>query len=133
MLRANMPEDQLGVDFDAAEWLGNMNNVAVAVGDDLAMWEHRGRMEYLGHVIFSSRGKQALANGRQLVDFMFDRLGATHLHGEIPAWRKDVIGYVRKLGFIPYATAPRRAADGTMRDHVLCLAIGDQRAPEIVQ
>lgn len=124
LLRANAPADQIGPYFDAAEWLGNMNNLAVAIDNDMALFEHLHGSEYTGHVWFASRGKQALINGRELVAFMFDRLGASRLHGEVPAWRKDVLAYVRRLGFIPYGTAPRMAADGKMKSHVLCLLTG---------
>lgn len=124
LLKANAPEGLIEADFDAAEWLGNFNNIALAINNDLAMFEHQGGDSYQGHVWFESRGKAALEHGRAIIAHLFDKFGATHIYGETPAQCRAALRFVGQLGFVAYDEAARPSGKV-----VLSLLSGNCRQP----
>ena len=98
LLYGNAPDGQVDDTFDAREWLSDPRNIALRIGEDLAMFEHCGPGVYLGHIWFVSRGKVAITRARMLIEDMRKR-GAMTIRGEIPAGRKDVQAFMARLGF----------------------------------
>lgn len=107
LVSMNAPPGLVGDDFDAAAWLANPANFALANGDDLGMFEAE---EWPGplsaHVIFASRGEQALATAHAMLAHAFG-YGATHILGETPLELPHAIGFAAKLGFEPYGEDDR--------------------------
>lgn len=105
LILANAPEELIDGRFKPAAWL-EAGNIALRVGNDLAMFEDLGDGVYLAHVWFASRGKEAIEAARSILEEMFAR-GATAICGETPASRRDALLFVRKLGFRPRGEAMR--------------------------
>lgn len=109
LLDANAPADQFaapsyiyqqpGEPFCPVLWILDPDNLALRIGLDLAMFEDKGQGEWVGHIWFNCRGALALERARALLGHMFDHYGARVIRGEVPEWRKDVLLFVRKLGF----------------------------------
>ena len=107
LLDANGPGDQIGDDFSPQAWIKDPQHLALRIGNDLAMFEHKGDGEWLGHIWYNSRGQRALDRARIMLNAMFARYSAKVINGEVPATRKDVAAFVRRLGFEPTGTAVR--------------------------
>lgn len=103
LIRANTPPAYIADNFSAAEWLANPANFALATGNDLGLFE--GGNEWPGpltaHVLFASRGKQAIRNAKAMLAQAF-AFGATEILGEPLAANKPVRWFIRQLGFEPY-------------------------------
>lgn len=93
---------------DCERWLAG-DNYALVEGDDLGMFSGQGSVE--AHVMFASRGKQALETARKMLRHAFDN-GATEILGATPAKYRDALMFARLLGFVPYGQEERR--DGTV-------------------
>jgi hypothetical protein len=104
----NAPEGLVGDDFDAADWLANPANFALSDGDDLGMFE--AGTEWPGpvsaHVIFASRGQQAIDTAQRMLAQVF-AFGATEVLGETPLKLPQAMGFAAKLGFEPYGEDDR--------------------------
>lgn len=108
LIVANAPANILGPDFDPAEWLADPANFALVDGDDLGMFEAGDEWPgpLTAHVLFASRGKQALTTARAMLDQAF-AFGATSILGETPASLSHALLFARMLGFVPYGEAER--------------------------
>lgn len=84
--------------FDAREWLSEPGNVALRLGEDLAMFEYLGPGVYQGHIFFASRGSAAETKARLMIAEMMT-MGAHTIRGEIPVYRKDVRQFMARIGF----------------------------------
>ena len=99
LLEANAPDDQIMPGFDPLLWVIDPDNVALAIDLDLAMFTDRGDGTWLGHIWFNTRGSRALERAGAILSHMFGHYGAKVIRGEVPERRKDVLMFVRKLGF----------------------------------
>lgn len=105
LLDANAPGDQITDEFCPVLWLLNPDNIALRIGLDLAMFEDQGDGIWKGHIWFDARGALAATRAREMLDHMFAHHGAKAIRGEVPAYRKDVLAFVRHLGFRRVGTA----------------------------
>jgi hypothetical protein len=108
LIAKNAPAGLLDGSFDAAEWIADPANFAFVDGDDLGMFEAQGEWPgpLAAHVIFASRGKQAIRTARAMLRQAF-AFGATCILGETPAHLPHALLFARLLGFMPYGTAER--------------------------
>ena len=108
LIRENAPAFIIADDFDAAEWLSNPANFTLVDGNDLGMFEATGEWPgpLMAHVLFRSRGKQALETARAMLDQAF-AFGATEIVGETPVTLPHALLFARRLGFVPYGEADR--------------------------
>lgn len=91
---------------DAAAWLANPRNFALADGDDLSLFEAKGEWPgpLEGHIFFASRGKQALETARRMLTQAFS-YGATCIEGSTPIDLPHALLFARLLGFRKYGEA----------------------------
>lgn len=65
-----MKTDEL---VDPIEWISNPVNIALQNNEgDLALFEHGIKEIYSGHYFFNSRGKKAIAAGKNFLDNLFN-------------------------------------------------------------
>ena len=97
------PDPYSGEPLDFTECADAPNEyVLLSNGSDAAsIFEWFGPGIYEGHTMFlpSCRGKEALQNGRAMVDFMFEELDAVMLWGQTPTHLPAARWFNRKLGF----------------------------------
>lgn len=107
LISANAPAYIIGDDFDPAQWLADPANFALVDGDDLGMFE---ASEWPGpltaHVLFASRGQQALETAQTMLSQAF-AYGATEILGETPVSLPHALAFAEKLGFVPYGEEDR--------------------------
>lgn len=108
LLKANARDDWRPDAGDAAQWLAQPRNFALADGGDLGMFTARGEWPgpLEGHVFFASRGRRALEVARTMLGRAFD-YGATEILGETPARYRDAVIFARLLGFERVGEAER--------------------------
>ena len=83
-----------------ADWLSNPENIALVFENgDLALFENERDGSYEGHFMFVSRGKEAIANGKEALRVMFEEHGATLLFGLTPDHLKHAKLASRWIGF----------------------------------
>lgn len=111
---------QVGSDFSAKAWLADARNVALRIGNDMAMFEYMGPGVAMGHIWFHSRGRKAFTRAKSLLDHMASDYGVNRIMGEVPCWRHDVQRFVRKLGFTAIGIAERQI--GKVIVHQLTIA-----------
>lgn len=95
--------------FDAAGWIADPRNIALAVGPNLGLFEpsHGGTHE--AHWLMADRGKAALAAGRAMLTAMFERHDSAAVHGKTPAICRGACLFNRLLGgqSLGFADTPR--------------------------
>lgn len=109
LLAANAREAAPPID-DAAAWLANPRNFALAECNDLGLFEAKD--DWPGplhaHVFFASRGRKAIDTASAMIAQAFD-YGATEILGETPAKFRNALMFARLLGFRPYGEEDRLA------------------------
>lgn len=92
--------------LDAADWIADPSHFALRDGDDLALFEAGDEWPgpLCAHVLFASRGRQALDVARAMLAQAF-AFGATRILGETPVKYRHALLFVRRLGFVPYGEA----------------------------
>lgn len=74
-----------------ADWLASKGNVPVSFGNgDIALFDDEGDGNYEVHVLFVSRGREAIEHVRKAFQIMFAEYGAKLIFGMVPAFRRDV-------------------------------------------
>lgn len=82
-----------------ADWLASEGNVPVTFDNgDIALFEHEGDQVFEGHLLFKSRGREAIEHAREAFRLMFTQHGAELLFGLVPQSRKDAKLVVRWTG-----------------------------------
>jgi hypothetical protein len=104
---------ELNRGVSGAAWLASPDNVPVTFDNgDIALFEHEGDKVFEGHLLFKSRGKQAVDHAREAFRRMFVDHGAEVLFGMIPHFRRDAKMVVRWAG--------ARSAGLRQTSHGLC-------------
>lgn len=113
---------------DAKEWLSDPRHFAMVEGDDLGLFEAGDEWPgpLCAHVLFKSRGKQALKVARAMLEQAF-AFGATHILGETPVRFPHAILFARLLGFVPYGEAAAKNGEP-----VILSTMHNFSAPQIV-
>lgn len=74
-----------------ADWLSTPGNVPVVLGNgDIALFDNEGDGIYEMHVLFRSRGKEAIASARKALKIIFTRHRASLIFAMVPDCRRDV-------------------------------------------
>lgn len=86
-----------------ADWLAFPGNVPVEFDNgDIALFDYEGDGAYQGHLLFKSRGRQAIEHARKAFAIMFQDHGADLLFGLVPRtaehYRRDVALMLRWSG-----------------------------------
>ena len=80
------------LDVDGDQWLATPGNVAIVLpNDDIAcsmMTRTRRRVLYQGHLLFKSRGREAIESAKECFRRMFCDHGAEVIYGLIPRDRR---------------------------------------------
>lgn len=99
-----MPEYGIGP-MNYAAWCADERNIALRIGDDLALFEYFSPGLYQGHVFFASRGKEALRNGKAIMGAM----DGAAVYGETPLGDnyRAVHWFNRQMGFVPVREVER--------------------------
>lgn len=85
--------------LSGADWLSIPGNVAVSFDNgDIALFDDEGDGTYEGHLLFTSRGKEALRHVKEAFSTMFIEYGAKLLFGLVPEDRRDVKLLLRWAG-----------------------------------
>ena len=66
------------------DWVRDSRNVALFLGDDLALFDYEYPGVYEGHFFFQSRGKEAVLTAKIMTRKMFEEYGAHMLVGYTP-------------------------------------------------
>lgn len=119
LVQANAPDYMNKAAFDPVEWLAKPGHIALRIGNDLGMAERLTDNAFAIHVWFESRGKTAMENARAMLDMLRDDYGAKFAYCEPDAWRRDLLWFVRRVGFRPVRKAMR--AWGEIQSSVLLL------------
>lgn len=70
-------------------WLDAPGNVPIVMGDDIALFDDEGNCTYQVHLLFTSRGRAAVASAKAAYRQMFENYGAEFLFSLIPDFRRD--------------------------------------------
>lgn len=85
-----------------ADWLAFPGNIAVTFDNgDVTLFDREDEGIYEIHVLFNSRGRQAIQHGREAIRTMFLAHGATLIMGLVPVIRSDVKMFARWIGMRP--------------------------------
>lgn len=84
--------------FDAAEWLADEGNIALADGSNVGLFDHRGPTSCEAHWLLTARGRAALRIGREMLEIMVTRYGKHAIHGQTPLQCKPARLFNRWLG-----------------------------------
>jgi hypothetical protein len=90
--------DKCGMPADLEKWLADPRNIALIEGENVALFSWRWIGIYEAHVLFTARGTDALAIGREWLSAMFDA-GAQMILAVVPEERKQAAWFARRLGF----------------------------------
>lgn len=95
---------------DGAAWLASEGNIALTFDDDVMLFEDCGDCTYEMHVLFKSRGRQAIERVKKAISTMFEQHGAEVLFGLVPDDRRDVKMLARWTGC--KSAGKRRTSEG---------------------
>lgn len=84
-----------------ADWLASPGNIAIEVGDDVALFDAEGSGVYEMHVLFLSRGRAAIDAAKEAIRRMFADHGADLIFGMVPCFRREVKLLARWSGLMP--------------------------------
>jgi hypothetical protein len=77
--------------MSGAVWLASEGNIPIVFENgDIALFEHEGEGTYEGHLLFESRGREAISHARKAFEIMFTKHGAKLILGLVPDFRRDV-------------------------------------------
>lgn len=81
------------------DWLADRQNVAIVLGEDIALFDHVGDDTFEIHLFFVSRGRAAIDRVNEATRQMLDERGAEVLFALIPDFRRDVKLMARWCGW----------------------------------
>ena len=82
-----------------ADWLAFEGNVSVTTDDgDITLFDNEGDGIYAIHVLYQSRGREAIERAQDAIRTMFTEHGAKLIFGMVPAFRADVKMLARWTG-----------------------------------
>lgn len=93
-----------------SDWLADSRNIALAYGDDLALFDYVQDGIYEGHFCFQSRGKEAVNVTRILTERMME--DAALLIGKVPVAHRKAGVIARSAGWAYHGIA--ETEDGPM-------------------
>lgn len=73
-----------------ADWLARPGNVPITFGEDVVLFDYEGAGTYQVHVLFKSRGKDAIGRIRESFRRMFLNHDCDLIFGMVPDFRRDV-------------------------------------------
>ena len=89
--------------FDPEEWLASDDNVALANGNNVALFEREMPGVVTGHYFFFCRGREAIELSKQMLNEIFTGpYNVQVIRGLTPLDNKGALWISRKLGFKPY-------------------------------
>lgn len=101
-----------------AEWLASEGNIPVTFGNgDIMLFDGEGSAIYQAHVLFVSRGREAIRHVRAALRIMFVEHGAELIFGLVPDFRHDVKLLARWAG-LKFA-GRRQTSEGPCELYVL--------------
>jgi len=89
------------LDVSGEDWLSTPGNVAIVLpNDDIALFDDNEDEQgvYQGHLLFKSRGREAIESAKECFRRMFADHGASVIYGLIPPDRRDVKLLLRWAG-----------------------------------
>lgn len=90
---------ELNQGITGADWLAIPGNIAIDFPNgDVALFEYEEPGTFQGHLLFVSRGREAIDHARAAFDKMFDEHGASLLIGLVPNDRRAAKMVVRWSG-----------------------------------
>lgn len=87
--------------LSGAAWLATPGNIAIEIGDNVALFDAEGDGIYQIHVLFVSRGRLAIIAAKEAIRRMFADHGAALIFGMVPRFRRDVNFLARWVGMRP--------------------------------
>ena len=84
--------------FDGEEWLADLRNVALQIGGNIGLFEHRDGRTCSAHWLFVDRGRRALDAAHAMMAEMFEHHGMLAIHGEVPTFHRASRMFCRWLG-----------------------------------
>jgi len=85
--------------LDGAAWLSNAGNIPITFDNgDIALFDDEGEGIYQVHVLFNSRGREAINRVREAFRQMFADHNAGMIFGMVPDFRRDVKMLARWVG-----------------------------------
>lgn len=84
-------------DFSAAEWLADNKNIALKQGLDVALFDYESSTECFCHMLFESRGKEALALIKVIFSTIFVDYNMQMIYGLVPISRLATRRFARWL------------------------------------
>lgn len=93
------PESYSRLDMKA--WLEDERNILLEDNGSVALFTFEYPGIYTGHYLFKTKGKETLALGHKMLDWMFSN-GARVIRGETPTDNRPALFVTRKLGFKSY-------------------------------
>lgn len=91
--------DLMRDDFDATQWFSDPNHIVLTDGHNFGLFEAQEEPGvFVGHTVFSSRGREAIEVGRAMVRAL-GLYGARTIKGQTPVDRRAARWFTRQLGF----------------------------------
>lgn len=91
IVAATIDASPLNRGLRGAEWLASEGNIPVTFGNgDIVLFDNEGDDNYQIHVLFVSRGREAIRHVRAAFRVMFAEHGAKLIFGLVPDFRRDV-------------------------------------------
>jgi len=85
--------------LDGAAWLSNAGNIPITFDNgDIALFDDEGRGTYEVHILFKSKGREAIDNLKEAFRRMFTDHNAELIIGLVPDFRRDVKMVARWAG-----------------------------------
>lgn len=93
-------ESPLNRGLSGAAWLASPGNVPITFENgDIALFDYEGNKVYQIHLLFNSRGRQAIDHVREATRQMMVDYGAEVIFGMVPDFRRDVKMLGRWAGY----------------------------------
>ena len=72
------------------DWLADNRNIPVVVDEDVTLFDYESAGMYQVHVLYKSRGRQAIDRAKEAFAEMFTKHNASVIIGLVPDFRRDV-------------------------------------------
>jgi hypothetical protein len=83
-----------------ADWVASEGNIPVTFPNgDIALFDDEGDRTYQIHLLFNSRGRQAIEHVKEATRTMFEQHGAELIFAMVPDFRRDVKLLARWTGY----------------------------------
>lgn len=80
------------------DWVADLRNIAVTIGEDIALFDFEAPGTYQVHILYGSRGVRALNRIREAFRQMFTEHAADVIFALVPDFRRDVKMMARWTG-----------------------------------